>query len=289
MSHQPLNTGKAQNSEFVDRLNIQDKMKKIGQKILVMSGKGGVGKSTISANLATALALEGYKVGLIDVDLHGPSIPTMFNINGKQLRMSESGDILPFPVSDNLKVISVGLFLESEDQPIVWRGPMKIGMIKQFLKDVEWGQLDFLIIDSPPGTGDEPLGVAQQIGKLDGGIVVTTPQEVAAADVRKNINFAHKLNIPIIGVLENMNGFTCPHCDEVTYIFKSGGGKQLAAGMEVPFLGSLPIDPEIVEACDSGKPYVDSFGKTTTAKLFLEMIQPILDNYEKLKAEKNQA
>lgn len=280
MSHQPIPMGgNGGNSEFTDRLKIMENMEKVGRKILVTSGKGGVGKSTVTANLASCLALQGYTVGLIDVDLHGPSIPTMFNFKNKTTEMTDEG-ILPFEITPNLKAISIGLFLESEDQPVVWRGPMKIGMIKQFLKDVVWGELDFLIIDSPPGTGDEPLGVAQQIGKLDGAVIVTTPQEVASVDVKKNINFARKLNIPVLGVVENMSGFTCPCCDTITHIFKQGGGQKLAESMNVPFMGSLPIEPAIVEACDSGKPYVQAFGETQTAGIFKKMVEPIIEEYE---------
>ncbi len=277
MSHQPLNTGKEQNSEFIDRLDIKEKMDKIDNKILVMSGKGGVGKSTVAANLAMSLALQGFEVGLLDVDVHGPSIPTMFNLSDpQQLQQSDKG-IEPIQALPNLKVMSIGFFLEHKDQPLIWRGPMKIGLIKQFLKDVNWGHLDYLIIDSPPGTGDEPLSVVQQIGKMTGGVVVTTPQEVASADVRKNINFARKLDLPILGVIENMSGFKCPCCDEITYIFKHGGGEKLAEEMEVKFLGRIPIEPAIAQACDEGKPYVAAYGKSDTAKIFGEIIQPIIE------------
>ena len=263
------------NSEFSDRLDINAKMKDIKHKLLVMSGKGGVGKSTVATNLATALSLKGFKVGLMDVDLHGPSIPTMLNITDSRITQETDNGLCPIEVSENLKVMSVAFFLEHNDQPVIWRGPAKIGMIKQFLKDVDWGQLDYLIIDSPPGTGDEPLSIVQLLPQLDGGIVVTTPQKVAAADVRKSVNFCHKLKLPITGVIENMSGFKCPCCDEVTHIFKTGGGEEMAQQMEIPFLGRLPIDPEICQACDDGKPYVDHFKESETAKRFVEIVEKI--------------
>ena len=274
MSHAPINTGNDKpSSEFIDRLDIKNRMDKIGKKILVMSGKGGVGKSTVATNLAMSLALEGKKVGLLDVDIHGPSIPTMLGLAKKQnLQQSEDG-IEPIVAIENMKVISVSFFLEDPDSPLIWRGPMKIGIIKQFLKDVNWGELDYLIIDSPPGTGDEPLSVVQQIGKLDGGIVVTTPQEVALADVRKNINFAKKLKLPIIGVIENMSGFKCPCCDTITEIFQGSGGEHLAKEMDVKFLGKIPIEPAIAQACDSGSPYVSAFKESMTATLFTDIVK----------------
>ncbi len=276
MSHQPINTGKeGESNEFIDRLDINERMKTIDNKILVMSGKGGVGKSTVATNLAVALANSGKQVGLLDIDIHGPSIPTMLNLATKQQLMQNDAGIQPIKVTENLKVMSVAFFLEDPDQPLIWRGPMKIGLIKQFLKDVDWGKLDYLIIDSPPGTGDEPLGVVQQIGKLTGGIIVTTPQEVASADVRKNVNFARKLNLPVLGVIENMSGFKCPCCDEVTHIFQEGGGQRLAEGMGVKFLGSLPIEPQISKSCDEGVPYVSAFGESLTAQIFQDIVKSI--------------
>jgi len=276
MSHSPIETNNTKpNSEFTDRLDIKERMDKIGKKILVMSGKGGVGKSTVATNLAMSLAMKGKKVGLLDVDIHGPSIPTMLGLSKKQSLMQSEHGIEPIVAMQNLKVISVSFFLEDPDQPLIWRGPMKIGIIKQFLKDVHWGHLDYLIIDSPPGTGDEPLSVVQQIGSIDGGVVVTTPQEVALADVRKNINFATKLKLPILGVIENMSGFKCPCCDTITEIFQGAGGEQLAKEMKVKFLGKIPIEPEITKACDLGTPYVNAFAESLTAKLFTDIVSSI--------------
>jgi len=255
---------------------IHEKMMRINHKILVLSGKGGVGKSTAAANMAVTLALEGKKVGLLDVDIHGPSIPVILNLNGQKLE-ADGETIIPVEMNKNLKVMSIGFMLHNVDDAVIWRGPMKYQVIKQFLKDVDWGELDFLIIDSPPGTGDEPLSVIQLLGDADGAVIVTTPQNVAISDVRRSISFCRKLELPIIGVLENMSGFVCPKCGEVTDIFKSGGGEKMAKEMKVPFLGKIPIDPQIVEACDSGKPYIEHFRETQTARSFKNSIMPLLN------------
>ncbi|MDI9386464.1 MAG: Mrp/NBP35 family ATP-binding protein [Spirochaetota bacterium] len=247
-------------------------MPTVKKKYVVMSGKGGVGKSTVSVNLAVSLALQGKKVGLLDVDIHGPSIPTMLGLAGTKLTGSEESiDPVLIDGIPNLKVMSVGFLLESEDAPVIWRGPMKNSIIKQFLKDVTWGKLDYLIIDCPPGTGDEPLSVVQLLGKADGTIIVTTPQDVASIDVSKSIKFAEQVKIPVTGIVENMSGFVCPHCNEVSYIFKEGGGKKLAEEYKVPFLGAIPIDPALGEAGDSGKPYVAQFKDSIISRTYEEM------------------
>jgi Mrp family chromosome partitioning ATPase/predicted Fe-Mo cluster-binding NifX family protein len=265
-----------QNEEYqrqmeAERAQVRHRMSQIKHKILVLSGKGGVGKSTVAVNLAISLSLAGKRTGLLDIDIHGPSIPKILNLEG---RMAQSGfdAILPIEVGANLKVMSIAFFLASQDDAVIWRGPMKYQMIKQFLKDVEWGELDYLIIDSPPGTGDEPLSIIQLLENADGAVVVTTPQEVALADVRKGITFCRSLNLPVLGVLENMSGFVCPKCGERTDIFKSGGGENMALAMSVPFLGRIPIDPQIVEACDSGQPYVDKYRQSQAAKAFGEAV-----------------
>jgi len=255
---------------------IRKKMTRIKHKILVLSGKGGVGKSTVAANMAVALSVEGKKVGLLDVDIHGPSIPGILNLNGQKLE-AVGETIIPVKMNKNLKVMSIGFMLENNDDAVIWRGPMKYQVIKQFLKDVDWGELDFLIIDSPPGTGDEPLSVIQMLEDADGAIIVTTPQNVAISDVRKGIGFCRKLKLPIIGVIENMSGFICPKCGEVTDIFKTGGGEKMAKEMNVPFLVKIPVDPEIVEACDLGKPYIEHFRETQTAKAFKNLMAPLLN------------
>ena len=259
-----------------EKILINKKMDRINHKVLILSGKGGVGKSTVAANMAVALSLEGKKVGLLDVDIHGPSIPGILNLNGQKLE-AIGETIIPVKMNENLKVMSIGFMLENNDDAVIWRGPMKYQVIKQFLKDVDWGELDFLIIDSPPGTGDEPLSVIQMLENADGAVIVTTPQNVAISDVRKGISFCRKLNLPIIGVIENMSGFVCPKCGEVTDIFKTGGGEKMAKQMNVPFLGKIPVDPEIVEACDSGEPYIKHFSETQTAKAFKNTMVPLFN------------
>jgi Mrp family chromosome partitioning ATPase len=245
--------GNESDQEFIDRQELSLRMCSIKHKILVLSGKGGVGKSTVAANIAAALSKSGKKVGILDVDIHGPSIPKMLGVENHQVPPgSEEHLIPPVKVSDNLVAMSIGFLIADKDDALIWRGPMKIGVIKQFLKDVEWGELDYLVIDLPPGTGDEPLSLAQMIENPDGAVVVTTPQEVALADVRKSINFCRKLEMPILGVVENMSGFVCPKCGEVTEIFKRGGAEKMCRDMDVPFAGRIPLTADIVNAGDSG-------------------------------------
>jgi ATP-binding protein involved in chromosome partitioning len=262
-------------ADFKDRQKLQSRLCLIRHKIVVLSGKGGVGKSTVAVNLAMALCMAGKRVGLLDVDIHGPSIPTMLGLAHASVQV-QNDELIPVEVS-GLKVISAGFFLSNQNDALIWRGPMKMAAIKQFLKDVAWGELDYLIIDSPPGTGDEPLSVCQLIGRLDGAVIVTTPQEVAAVDVRKSITFCRQLEVPVLGVIENMNGFACPHCGDITFIFGAGGGRRMAAEMGVPFLGSIPIDPQIVEACDKGRAYVDHYAVSATSRIMANIIQPIAD------------
>ena len=211
----------------IEQYQINNRMSQIKHKILVLSGKGGVGKSTVAANLAVSLSLADKSVGLLDIDIHGPSIPKILNLEDKKL-MSLDNAIMPVSVSANLIVMSIGFILQDRDNPVIWRGPMKHQMIKQFLKDVEWGKLDYLIIDSPPGTGDEPLSVIQLLEKPNGAVIVTTPQQVALSDVRKGVSFCRSLNLTVIGVIENMSGFICPKCGHNTDIFKSVGGENMA-------------------------------------------------------------
>ncbi|HMM22437.1 MAG TPA: iron-sulfur cluster carrier protein MrpORP [Selenomonadales bacterium] len=226
-------------------------LQNVGHKLVVMSGKGGVGKSTVAANLAVFLSNRGYSVGLLDVDVHGPSIAGLLGLTG--LSLNAVGErIQPYEYTEKLKVLSIQGFLEQPDDPLIWRGPLKIGIIRQFLADVDWGPLDFLIIDSPPGTGDEPLTVAQTIPGCQA-VIVTTPQEIALADVRKSIHFCQKVNMPVLGLIENMSGFVCPTCGSAHAIFKSGGGERTAADWGIPFLGRLPIDPGVVTAGDAGR------------------------------------
>jgi ATP-binding protein involved in chromosome partitioning len=233
-----------------DRM-IEASLARIGRKILVMSGKGGVGKSTVAAYIALLLSSKGFKVGLLDVDLHGPSIPRLMNVQGT-LEMPEKNVVRPYRSSDNLGIVSMEMLIGDKDAAVIWRGPLKIGAIRQFISDIEWGDLDFLIVDSPPGTGDEPLTVAQTIPSAEA-LILTTPQEISLADVRKSINFCHQVNMKILGVVENMSGFICPDCGKKIDIFGSGGGTRMSAQMDVPFLGEIPIEPEMVKMGDSGR------------------------------------
>lgn len=226
----------------------------IKKKYMIMSGKGGVGKSSLAVNLAVAVARKGNKVGLLDIDLHGPSVPGMLGLTG-QVKVDEDRSLIPQKWDDNLSVISIDNMLKNRDDAIIWRGPKKITAIRQFISDVAWGSLDYLFIDSPPGTGDEALTVATTVPTAEA-IVVTTPQEISLADVRKAIQFLNKLNMKIAGLVENMSGFVCPHCGETTHIFGHEGGRILAEAMDIKFLGSVPLDPEVVKAADNGLPYV---------------------------------
>ncbi len=254
---------------------VDERMASVRHKILVLSGKGGVGKSTVAVNIAVALAAAGKKVGLLDVDIHGPSVPNLLGVAGMPLHGTEDA-IHPFSVGDNLKVMSIGFLLRDAKDAVIWRGPVKYNVIKQFLGDVEWGELDFLIIDSPPGTGDEPLSIAQLIRDADGAVIVTTPQTLALVDVRKCITFCKRLSLPVLGVVENMSGFVCPKCGERTDIFKAGGGEEMAREMNVPFLGRVPVDPAIVSASDEGKPVVVNYPHTETGKPFAAVAVLIL-------------
>jgi len=234
---------------------VQAMMEKVKHKVMVMSGKGGVGKTTVAANLAFALGMQGLDVGLMDADIHGPDIPKILGIEDK--RPGASGNkILPIFVTPRLKAMSIGFLLPDRDSAVIWRGPMKMNAIRQFLSDVDWGELDYLVIDLPPGTGDEPLSVAQLIKNVDGAIIVTTPQDLALLDSRKAVNFSRVLKVPVIGIIENMSGFVCPYCGKEINIFKYGGGERSARELGVTFLGRVPIDPGMVIAADNGTPFV---------------------------------
>ncbi|HPL63079.1 MAG TPA: iron-sulfur cluster carrier protein MrpORP [Syntrophales bacterium] len=259
--------------ELEEERKLEQRLSRIRRKIVVLSGKGGVGKSTVAVNLAVALMKSGKRVGLLDVDIHGPSIPTMLGLEQESVQGSE-GEIFPVALG-NLKILSMGFFLADRDDAVIWRGPMKMGVIKQFLKDVAWGDLDYLIVDSPPGTGDEPLSVIQLLGKVDGAVIVTTPQKVAAVDVRKSISFCRRLGVPVIGVIENMSGFACPHCGKVTPVLSSGGGREIARDMKVPFLGAIPMDPKIVESGDRGLAFIDAFADAPAAESMREIISRV--------------
>lgn len=252
-------------------------LSKIKNRVLVFSGKGGVGKSTIAANIGLALSERKLKVGLLDVDIHGPNLAKMLGKEGQHLGSAGGDKILPVSVTKNLSVVSMAFLLQDQSTPIIWRGPLKMKLIQQFLSDVVWGKLDWLVIDSPPGTGDEPLSVAQLI-PATGAIIVTTPQEMSLLDSRKAVNFARRLKLNIYGIVENMSGFVCPHCGEHINLFKEGGGEKAAEELRVPFLGRIPIDPKIVESGDSGKPFVIDYPKSEASKAFSKIVDQVLLN-----------
>ena len=243
---------------------VEKTLSHIKHKLIVMSGKGGVGKTSTSINLAIALANKGHQVGIMDVDLHGPDVPRMLGLKG-MLDLSSSKKLEPMQRMENLKVVSIESLTMSKDDAIIWRGPIKYSAIKQFIGDVEWGDLDFLIIDSPPGTGDEPLTIAQTIQDAKA-IIVTTPQEVSLADVRKSISFCKTVKMDIFGMIENMSGFVCPHCGETVDIFGSGGGERTAAAASIPFLGRIPMDPKVVSCGDEGCSIQEKYADSEAAK-----------------------
>ncbi len=261
-------------SQENDQEKISRTLEKIKHRLLVFSGKGGVGKSTVAANLGLALAKKGNKVGLLDVDIHGPNLAMMTGMEGRRLEVSEDG-IHPIAVNENLSLISMSFLLQDPNMPVIWRGPMKIKAIQQFLGDVIWGELDWLVIDSPPGTGDEPLSVAQLI-PATGAIVVTTPQDVSVLDSRRAVAFARKLNLTMVGIVENMSGLACPHCGEHIDLFKTGGGEKAAAELGVPFLGKIPLEPEIVTLGDAGKSFLDSLPESETSRAMLAIVDRII-------------
>jgi Mrp family chromosome partitioning ATPase len=271
---------------------IKQKLEHIRHIILVLSGKGGVGKSTISAQLAFALASEGKQVGLLDIDICGPSIPKIVGLEGENVHASNSG-WEPVFVDDNLAVMSVGFLLNSSDDAIIWRGPRKNGLIKQFLRDVNWGDLDYLVVDTPPGTSDEHLSITTYLKatSIDGAVVVTTPQEVSLLDVRKEINFCKKVGLPIIGVIENMSVFVCPKCKMETKIFPptTGGAQKMCQEMGVPFLGAIPLDPLIARSCDEGKYYVTQAPDSPASKAYKEIFTKIISETEKCHTQNNRS
>ncbi len=253
---------------------LKGRMTRIRQKIAVLSGKGGVGKSTVSANLAVALAATGAKVGLLDVDVHGPSIPRLLHLTGKTLGM-EGQAMIPVPFSDTLSVMSLGFLLEDKYAATIWRGPAKAGVIRQFLQDVEWGDLDYLIVDCPPGTGDEPLSVLQLMGQDAAAVIVTTPQAVALDDVRRSVGFCRTMGNPMLGVIENMSGFTCPDCGAVCEVFGAGGGEALAAEAGVPFLGRIPLAQEVMASGESGGTLADLPQDHAVRKAFADVVERV--------------
>ena len=258
-----------------EEIKVTKTLARIKNRLLVFSGKGGVGKSTVSANLALAFDQKGMKVGLLDVDIHGPNLAKMMGVEDKRMMVSPDG-IKAVQVSDKLKLVSMSFLLENSDLPVIWRGPMKMKAIQQFLGDVDWGELDWLVIDSPPGTGDEPLSVAQLI-PATGAVIVTTPQEVSIMDSRKAVAFAQKLNLRVLGIIENMSGMVCPHCGEKIDLFKEGGGKRTAFELGVPFLGKIPLDPQIVNSGDEGKPFIKTEPDSEASQAFMKIVEKIIE------------
>jgi ATP-binding protein involved in chromosome partitioning len=261
---------------------LRTRMGKVKHKIAVISGKGGVGKTLVTVNLAATLAHEKGvgRVGLLDADIHGPCVPKMLGLKGSRLESGLPG-IFPVISDGGIKVVSMAFLLPGDDSPVIWRGPVKMGAIKQLLSEVAWGELDYLLIDLPPGTGDEPLTVLQLLPDADGVVIVTIPSEVSGDVVRKAVTFARMLNIPVLGIVENMSGLICPHCGEAIEVFEGSMGRRVAEDMSVPFLGSIPIDPRVSASCDSGKPFVEEYPDSVAAKAFGEIVRRLTEKVEK--------
>jgi len=262
----PDEANKKQKSKDEQDVALKESLSRIKNKLLVMSGKGGVGKTSTSVNLSIALARLGYRVGLMDVDLHGPDVPRVLGLTG-MIGLSPSHKLDPMRFNDNLRVVSIESLTPSKDEAIIWRGPIKFSAIRQFIADVEWGELDFLLIDAPPGTGDEPLTVAQTIPDARA-VIVTTPQEVSLADVRKSISFCRTVKMDIFGLVENMSGYICPHCGKEADLFGSGGGERTAKDAGLPFLGRVPFDPQVVACGDDGKSYQDIYPDSPVTRAY---------------------
>ena len=255
---------------------VQERMSKVKHKIAVISGKGGVGKSVVTANLAVAFALNGRegRIGILDADIHGPCIPKIIGLKGTRLQAGPPG-IFPASGPLGIKVVSMDFLLPEQETPVIWRGPLKYQAIRQFLSDIVWGELDYLFIDLPPGTGDEPLSVMQLLPDMDGVVIVTIPSEVSQGVVKKAVSFARQLKTRILGVIENMSGFICPNCGAEINIFKVGGGEKIANEMGIPFLGRIPIDPKICEDSDEGTPFILKHRNSAAAKAFIEIVKKI--------------
>ena len=255
---------------------LRSRMTKIRHKIAVISGKGGVGKSLVTVNLAMALAIKGRngRVGVLDADIHGPCVPKMLGLKGVRLQSGPPG-IFPALGPLNMKVVSMAFLLPSDDSPVIWRGPLKMGAIRQFLSEISWGNLDYLLIDLPPGTGDESLSVLQLLPEMEGVIIVTIPSEVSQDVVKKAVSFARKMGVPILGIVENMSGMLCPHCGETIEVFSKGGGERVAEEMDVEFLGSIPLDPRISADSDEGTPFIVSHPDSTASKEFMRIVEKI--------------
>jgi Mrp family chromosome partitioning ATPase len=266
---------KAKEAREAQDAALQDSLGRIRHKLIVMSGKGGVGKTNTAVNLALALAGQGRQVGLMDVDLHGPDIPRVLGLMG-MLGVSANQKLAPMRHGENLKAVSIESLTASKDDAIIWRGPIKYSAIRQFIADVDWGDLDYLVIDSPPGTGDEPLTVAQTIPDARA-VIVTTPQEISLADVRKSISFCRAVKMEIIGLVENMSGFVCPHCGETVDIFGRGGGEKTAQDAGIRFLGRVPLDPQVVQCGDSGVSFQERYPDSPVTRAYQAMARQVLE------------
>lgn len=261
--------------QYEQRLRLKDNLSRIKHVFMVISGKGGVGKTTVAVNLALGLAEKGFKVGLLDSDIHGPNVALMLGSEGQRLKPGQLGKIEPVSVGKNLKVLSMSFLLEHSGQAVIWRGPLKMGVIRQFLSDFSWGDLDYLIVDLPPGTGDEPLSIAQLIPGLEGAIVVTTPQKVALLDGSKCVDFTRQLKVPVLGIIENMSGLICPHCGKEIDLFGRGGGEEAARELGVPFLGRVPLDPGMVIAGDRGESFLKSHPDSEASSALKDIIKKL--------------
>jgi len=255
---------------------LRRRMDRVKHKIAVISGKGGVGKSLVTVNLAAALAMHGRngRIGILDADIHGPSVPKMMGLKDARLQVGPPGT---FPAMGplNIKVVSMALLLPSVEDPVIWRGPLKMTAIRQFLSEIVWGDLEYLLIDLPPGTGDEPLSVLQLLPEMDGVIIVTIPSEVSEDVVRKAVTFSRKMDVPILGVVENMSGVVCPHCGESFEVFGDGGGERVSNDMGIPLLGKIPLDPRISVTMDAGMPFIAALPDTPAANEFRSIVEKI--------------
>ncbi len=259
---------------------LRERMERVRYKVAVMSGKGGVGKSLVTVNFAAALAAKGKRVGVLDADLHGPTVPRMLGLKGARLEAGENGIVAPTSRS-GIKVASMDFLLPSQDSPVIWRGPLKMAAIRQLLTDVDWGDLDYLLIDLPPGTGDESLTVLQLLPGIDGVVIVTMPNEVSGQVVEKSISFVRQLKAPVVGVIENMSYLICPHCGDRVALFGDGVAERVASEMGVPFLGSIPLEPKIAQNSDSGTPFVSENPDSPAAKAFISIVAEIEKFVEK--------
>jgi len=266
----------AEDSFKKDQERIAGNLKAVKHRLLVFSGKGGVGKTTTAVNIAAGLADAGHKVGLLDVDIHGPNVPKMLGVEDSKMNVTEDGRMVPVLTPSGIRLVSMAFLVQDQDAPVVWRGPLKMRAIMQFLSDVDWADTEWLLFDSPPGTGDEPLSVAQLV-PATAALVVTTPQAVAVLDTRKAVKFAQMLKLRVLGVVENMSGLSCPHCGKRIELFKTGGGEQMARELGVPMLAKLPLDPAVVESGDSGRPFVTERPDSEAAKVVRELVGKLVE------------